>query len=100
MPIAVADYYSEANWNAFLALWPEDYRIEAPTYAKVAKELDDFMESSEAVRLNAHRVKVDAAEWEAWVISGDHPKARKSVRLFAASQLAKERRGLLDRPDE
>jgi hypothetical protein len=100
MPVAVADYYSEANWNAFLALWPEEQRAKATTYAEAAKSLDEFMGSAKAIELNAHRVKVNASEWAAWVVSSGYPKTRESVAAFAASQLAKERRGLLVRPDE
>jgi hypothetical protein len=100
MPVAVADYHSESNWNAFLALWPEEQRIKATAYAEAAKNLDEFMDAAKVKRLNAHRVKVDAAEWEAWVISSGQPKTRESVPMFASFQLAKERRGLLDRSKE
>lgn len=100
MPVAVADYYSESNWGAFLALWPEDQRAKASTYAEAAKNLDEFMASAKAIELNAHRVKVNASEWEAWVISSGQPKTRESIAFFTASQLAKERQGLLLRPDE
>jgi len=78
MTIAVADFYSESNWNAILALWPEEQRAKASTYAETAKDLDAYMEAFKSQGLNAHRTRV----------------------MYAAYQFEKEQRGLLTRSDE
>jgi hypothetical protein len=93
MPTVVPDYASEGNWNAFLALFPEDERANAPNYSEAAESLDKFEETSAFAGLDIRRVKVVAAEWKSWAEANRQSLSRKSIPAYAIFKFAQEATG-------
>ncbi|MBX3742742.1 MAG: hypothetical protein KF712_17285 [Akkermansiaceae bacterium] len=89
-PMAIPDYQSEENWEAFIHLFPFEERIASPSYAEAAENLNRFMESARKTGLNAHRVKVNAADWKAWIDANNYPQSRETVGIYASYCLGKE----------
>lgn len=84
------DYFSEENWNAFLALWSEETRVKAPSYFEAAKNLDEVEQYSKKVGMVVQRVKVEASEWERWVRANGKPLTRESVTEYAMRKFLNE----------
>jgi hypothetical protein len=96
MPTVAPDYQSESNWNAFLALFPEEERVLAPSYAEAAENLDKLEESAAFTGLDLRRVKVDVAEWKSWVEANNQSYSRHTVPMFAMYKFAQEATGEKD----
>ena len=93
VPILLADYISEDNWNAYVALLPEEDRQKAPGFAEAQQNIKGPAEMLVKAGQTVVFVEMDVEGWERWVRDHNKTFTCESQSQYCTHKYANESTG-------